>query len=403
MSRHIRQEIRICLKGDCRELFECRQDSPRRYCQKHTSGMGLSERHLHDDPMLPVEPTATKAEEFEKLATQFLATHLPLPPVPDRIKATRVEDMGFNTPQEMVSLFSDLHYGSRIDRRVAAGLAEYNIDIARDRLARWRNGQLRFAQQDQHLLTIDTLHLFAIGDDIEGHGAMFGTQALTMQESMGFQVLGFVDDVSVILPELLSRYKKIRVYKVHGNHGRIAARAKDAYPPDNAELFAWQMIAERMKGLTGGEWSTTENGIRCLQGGDIEFFISPSELLFIDVLGWNFAVRHGHGLRNLMTTYTGIQDNKYRLNSIVGEIINYYIFAHHHFPQNVEAEIRGETIGNGCFVGPSLLSVMMSRAAANLPSQELFTVHPRHGITNRHRIHLAEVEEVRRPEFIGRV
>lgn len=388
-----------CAFPGCPSTFEKRPNSSRRYCDEHTGPNGA---HLSTPAAKDAEAVAKEAEAFDKLAARFLQEHYPLPPVPERIHATRREDMGFDTPQEMVALFSDLHYGSEIDRRVAAGLAEYNMDIARERLVRWRDGQLRFAQQDQFLLSVDTLHLFALGDDLEGHGQMFGTQALQMNQALGFQVVSFVDDMSRVLPELLQRYKHIKVYKVPGNHGRISARSKDAYPPDNAELFAWQMIAERMRSLTGGEWRTSENGIRCLEGGAIDFYITPAELMLVTILGWNFAARHGHGLRNLMTTYVGVQDNKYRLNSIVGEVINYYVFAHHHFPQEVEAEIRGATIGNGCFVGPSLLSLYGSRAAANLPSQELWLMHPSKGVTTRHRITLGEVDEVRRPEWVGR-
>ena len=50
-------------------------------------------------------------------------------------------------------------------------------------------------------------------------------------------------------------------------------------------------------------------------------------------------------------------DNKYRLNAIAGEVINYHIIAHHYEPQSIESEIGGESIVNGCFVGPSDLSV----------------------------------------------
>jgi hypothetical protein len=360
------------------------------------------EYRVTDEGVLAPDPIEQEEAPIEERLRVMLDERAPLPPVPAKIQAIRQEDMGFDTPQEAIVLFSDYHYGSRIDKRVSAGLAEYNIDIARDRAVRWRDGVLRFTQQDQFLLTVDTLHIFALGDDMEGHGMMFGSQGLQMDESLGFQVVGFVDDISAILPTFLARYKKIIVYKVHGNHGRIAKSAKEAYPPDNAELFAWQMIAERITGAYGGTVSTTDTGVRAYTGGPIEFYISPSFIMFLDILGFTFAIRHGHGIKGLQATYTGAIANKLRLNAIVGEVLNYYIKAHLHEAQSAENEIRGEIIQNGCFVGPSLLSVEMSQAAANLPSQEMFLMHPRKGITNRHRITLAEVDEVRQLEFIGR-
>ncbi len=362
-------------------------------------GLGMRSTTDVDEPVnkLPNTPDA-----IQEMAVGFLAEHAALPPVPEHIKTTRLEDMGFSTPQSAVALFSDLHYGSRIDRRATAGLAEYNIDIAVERLTRWRDRLLRFTQVSQLVYDVDVLHLLALGDDLEGHGAMFPTQALQMEESIYFQVLGFVEIMSGILLDMLVRYKKLRIYKVHGNHGRGGRSAKESYGPDNWELLAWRMIADRVRVQTGGSWTTTANGIDVLTGGQIDFFISPSFIMFLEIEGWNVAVRHGHGIRGIQSTYTGALDNKFRLNAVLGEVINYYLKAHLHEAQSTESEIRGEVIQNGCFVGPSLLSLEMSRAAANLPSQEFMLFHPKHGKTHAYRLHLADPSEIRQHEWVGR-
>lgn len=335
-------------------------------------------------------------------AAQFVRDRRPLIEVPAYLHATKVEDMGFDTEQESLALFSDLHYYSKIDRRASNGLAEYNIDIARHRLARWRNGVLRFTQMDQIVIDLKRLNIFALGDDLEGHGEMFASQALQMSESIIFQVMGFVEDMTEIILSFLERYETIRIIKVPGNHGRVAARARGSYTPDNFETMAWELIAERIRNQTGGVWSTSLNGVRSLTGGKVDFHIHYGAIAFVNVLGWLCAARHGHGIKGLQSTYTGAQDNKFRLNAVIGEIINWYFKAHLHEAQSSESEIRGEIIQNGCFVGPSLLSIEMSRAAANLPSQEFMLFHPKRGKTHHYRIHLAEVDEVRQFEVIGR-
>lgn len=334
------------------------------------------------------------ASSWQDIAEKTLASSQ-LPPVPPHIASTRIEEMGFDTPQEAIALFSDYHWGSKIDPRVTAGLACYNQEIARTRLTRWRDILLRFTQMDQYLVHVDTLHLLALGDDLEGHGQMFATQAIQLTDSVGFQAIEFVRDMSQVLIDFLSRYKKIKVYKVRGNHGRIGRTFKDDYPPDNLELLAWHMIADRVSKQTGGNWTKTDNGIDVLEGGKIDFYLSPAFMMFVDILGYSVALRHGDRVGSLTRTYTGLVDNKLRLNSIVGKLVNYYMSAHHHEPQNVEHEIGGECVVNGCFVGPSLLSVSMGRPAANIPSQELFLIHPKHGLTHRHRIKLATVSEMR--------
>ncbi len=368
--------------------------------RRQASNLGLT--FANPKSVKDAEERATIIQSTIARASEFIKEHKPIPPVPEHIKATRLEDMGFDSRQEGVALFSDLHWGSKIDRRASNGLAEYNVDIARDRLVRWRNGVLRFTQMNQIWVQLDTLNILALGDDIEGHGEMFQSQSLQMSESVVFQIMGFVEDMVGIILSYLERYKHINIVKVPGNHGRVAARAKGSYTPDNFETIAWELIAERIRNQTGGEWRTTENGNRHLEGGQVEFHIVYGAIGFVDLMGWLCAVRHGHGIKGLQATYTGAIDNKLRLNAVIGEVINYYFKAHLHEAQSAEHEIQGEIIQNGCFVGPSLLSIEMSRAAANLPSQEFMLFHPRRGKTHHYRIHLAEVNEVRQFEVIGR-
>lgn len=336
-------------------------------------------------------PSQEALDEFlirhwDEQARKFLKSYVPLPQVPEKIQTTVVDEMDLGEHQG-VALFSDYHFGSKIDARVTGGLAEYNEKIARKRLARWRDGVLRFTQMQQVVSTVEVLHIFALGDDLEGHGAMFGTQSLQLDESVFFQYMGFVEDLTDVLISLTSRYKKIYVHKVYGNHGRIAAKSKDSYGPDNLELMAWQNIKDRCLALEPGKF---------------EFNISTSFFLMLEILGYTFYIRHGHMIGGLNRTYTGALDNKLRMNSIVGEVINYMVKAHLHEAAQMEGEIGGMVIQNGCFVGPSLLSVEGNRAAANLPSQEMFFIHPTHGIVNSHRITLATAKEVRRVKVWGR-
>lgn len=393
-----RQTCLLAEFGECGQTFITTKSARRKFCGRpHKDRYG---KLKNQEKAQPQQPTDFEGK-LRTVAEEFLGKYRPLPSVPVKIHAVRIEEMEFDTPQEAVSLFSDLHYYSRIDRRTTNGLAEYNIDIARDRLRRWRDGLLRFTQMSQILMTIDTLHMFSLGDELEGHGKMFGTQALQMSESLLFQVMGFVEDMTGVLLDLLTRYKKIIVYKVPGNHGRIAERARDAMDQDNAELLAWEIIGERIRSACGGEWKETENGIHSLTGGTIDIHIHRSFLAAARILGWLCVGRHGHGIKGIDVTYTGAIDNKYRMNSIIGEVINYYFKGHLHEEQSAEHEIAGETIQNGCFVGPSLLSLERSRAAANRPSQEFMLFHPKYGKTHQHRIHLATVDEMRHLEVIG--
>jgi hypothetical protein len=287
--------------------------------------------------------------------------------------------MGFDTPQHAVACFSDYHFGGKVDSRVTGGIGGYDVATARYRLADWRDGVLRFTQMMQTTLTVPVLHVLALGDDMEGNGHMYGTQALEMELSPYFQYMGFVADMTDTLVSLLTRFEKIHVYKVFGNHGRLSGSKKDAYDPDNYELMAWDTIAARCELAAPGKFT---------------FDISPAFFQIVDILGYSFYLRHGDGV-NLHSTYVGVVDNKLAMNSIVGEVLDYMMLGHHHTASEREEEISGAVLSNGCFVGPSLLALKMRRPRANRPSQEMFFVHPKKGITHRHRIHLATAEEVR--------
>ena len=336
----------------------------------------------------------------------FLNQYRDLPAVPKRVLATKREDMGFDTPQEAVALFSDLHYGSRIDRRATGGLAEYNIDLARERLTEWRNSLLRLHQLNSLVIKIPRLNIFALGDDLEGHGAMFGSQALQMETNVLFQQMGFVEDMTNVILAFTARYPAISIYKVYGNHGRIAPKSRDSYGPDNLELFAWDQIASRVQlalakdGVEPGVRTESRNGIIQITGGKVDFHITPAFFIRVMIRGQEFFARHGHMIGGLQQTYTGAIGNKLTMDSVIGKVIPYYLKAHLHEAQSAEAQIGGEIIQNGCFVGPSLLSVERNRASASLPSQEFYLVHPRKGLTHHHRIHLATPDGIRNSEVI---
>lgn len=360
-------------------------------------------------------PTHEEAEEQRRteLRDLILESADNLRPVPDHIQATRIEDMGFDTPETMVPLFSDLHYGSKIDRRASGGLAEYNIDIARERLTRWRDGILRFAQMRQIFMKVPNLAAFALGDDFEGHGLMFPAQAIQMEGSVEHQVAGFVVDMTQIILDLTQRFEHCTWHKVSGNHGRVTAQSRQSYGPDNVELWAWQLIAEAVSKQTGGNWvqyaeggpdkHVSPNGIMSLTGGLVDFHIARPFFLMTDIEGWSFYARHGHKIGGLRRTYTGAYDNKFHMNAIVGEVINFMVKGHLHEAETAEGEVGGEVIQNGCFTGPSLLMLEHNRPVAALPSQEIMFIHPKRRKTQQTRIHLADVSEVRQLEVLNRV
>lgn len=338
-------------------------------------------------PAVPPPEEDNLAQEMADRAREFLETHMPLPEVPKLLRATRVEELDLHR-QEAVGLFSDYHFHEVIDPRATGGIGLYNEDVARQRLARWRDGTLRFTQMMQCLMPVDHYHLFALGDEFAGHGKMYKAQPFQLSASILFQVVGFVEDMTGVLVDLSERYKRITVYKCHGNHGRVGYGRDDLPQWDNLELLAWVMIRDRIRAVGLGD--------------RFDFHITVSPFVLTEIMGKTFLGTHGETTKPWSPyAASGVYNAKLRTNALLGEVVNYWVLAHHHTPYQMERELEGQIRGNGSFVGPSLLAVNKIREA-NLPSQELFFVHPKYGITHPHRIHLAMVEDIRSIHIVGR-
>jgi hypothetical protein len=238
-------------------------------------------------------------------------------------------------------------------------------------------------------MPVETYHLFALGDEFAGHGKMFTVQPFNLDNTILFQVIGFVDDMSRVITDYLQRYQRIVVYKVHGNHGRIGYKRDDLPQWDNMELLAWMMVRDRIRSAGLGE-------------DRVDFHITVSPFILAEIMGRTFLGTHGETTRPFSPyAASGVYNAKLRTNALLGEVDNYWVLAHHHVPYSMERELDGEIVGNGSISGPGDLAINRMREA-NLPSQKLFFVHPTHGITHPHTIHLATVEEILKVHVIGR-
>ena len=91
---------------------QCARDSthtfvPRSWNQIYCSG--ACKRRIENErkrvEKVEIE-TQTRAEQLEEVlgqAAEFVREHKSLPPVPEQIRATKLEDMGFNTAQQGVA------------------------------------------------------------------------------------------------------------------------------------------------------------------------------------------------------------------------------------------------------------------------------------------------------------
>ena len=327
----------------------------------------------------PVSPPGFDLDSaIAKVAASL--TSLPVPRPEALLVPTADKDMGFG-PQHQVAVFSDYHRGEVVDPRETGGLGNYNVDVARERLARWRDGVVRFRQT--YRFDVEKLWIPALGDEVAGHGQIFPAQAYFLGEHWLEQVMGFVTDMEEVLRFFAQSYPEVQVIKVIGNHGRTGTKHNERPFRDNIEPILWSWLKDRLRDVP-----------------NLNIHIADGFFAVADILGHSFYFTHGEDVRPYSPyAASGGMNTKLRMNAILGFVINYFVCAHHHQNFEFEKEIGGRFMVNGSFVGPSMLSVHWLHEA-NLPSQLIFAVHPKWGVTHRTNLVLAQPEEIRQIEVV---
>ena len=358
-------------------------DAPKKriYCSGSCRGRASAAKRVSEIRSgTPVAPAPT----LEEMVQESWAAVKPLPaPHPKVLLQVADEsDLDFGT-QHQVALFSDLHRNEVVDPRETGGIGLYNENVMLERLGRWRDGVVRFKQT--YRFPVTTLHIGALGDDLEGHGQIYPAQAYFMDRNLLDQVLGFIGNMEDILRFFATIYKEVIVDHVPGNHGRTGTKRGDRPFQDNIENIAWMWLRDRLRDVP-----------------NLTVRVHTSFFALVDILGWMFYFAHGDDVLP-MSPYAkrGGQNTKLRMNAVIGQVINYMCIAHSHTNIEFEPEIGGRFMVNGNFVGPCMLSVQ-GMHEANLPSQLIFAVHPKYGITHRTTLALASPEEIRNVTVFGR-
>jgi len=352
---------------------------PGEKCKSDASKVRFAARVQGTAP--PSEPPKPTLDDMIRESWTTLEA-LPAPASKVFLQIADESDLGFK-PQVQVALFSDLHRNEVVDPRETGGIGLYNNEVMRLRLARWRDGVARFKQT--YRFPVPTLHIGALGDDLEGHGQIYPAQAYFMDRNLLDQVMGFVKDMEDVLRFFATLYETVEVDHVPGNHGRTGAKRGDRPFLDNIENIAWMWLRDRVKDVS-----------------NLTVRVHPAFFTLVDILGWTFYFAHGDDVLP-MSPYAkrGGQNTKLRMNAVTGEHINYMCIGHSHTNIEFEPEINGRLMVNGNFVGPCMLSVQ-GMHEANLPSQLVFAVHPTYGITHRSNLTLATADEIRNVEVFGR-
>lgn len=119
---------------------------------------------------------------------------------------------------------NDWHSEERIERDIAGGVNEFNLDIAAARIARTWEKCIYLRDFASHISNIDNLALWLGGDLVNGviHEELAESNFLGPTEA----VLWVQDRIAEGIKALLPHFKSITVVTSYGNHGRSTAKRR---------------------------------------------------------------------------------------------------------------------------------------------------------------------------------
>lgn len=166
--------------------------------------------------------------------------------------------------KEAVLDISDVHYGIEVDNV----LNYYDTNIAKERMEKLLNKTIGYIIDQK----IGVLHICVLGDLLSGN--IHVSTRIDNEEDIISQTISMSEILSNFINEV-SKFCKVKVYGVIGNHSRVNSNKKESLPAENFERLIFEYINLRCpnnKVLLNGleDWQT-------FNIGDREIFITHGD------------------------------------------------------------------------------------------------------------------------------
>jgi len=290
---------------------------------------------------------------------------LDIPPV-----APPARDRRRTGEETAVLLISDIQLGKKTPTYDSA-VAEQRIALLRDKVDR-----LVEIQRQDH--PVKRLAIFLLGDLIEGE-LIFPGQAWQIDSSLYRQVT--VDGPRIVGDTVRwasSRFEKVEVHAVPGNHGHIGGRGhRDMHPESNGDRMLYQVVAQLTASLPNVEWRIAEDWWQVADLGD----------------RCRFLLLHGDNVRG----YNGIPwygwQRKMLSWASMGRIWEGMDFDHvaaGHFHTPVSMYVNGRRLWINASTESHNPYALEQLGAAGEPAQWLLFAKPGKGVTAEYLVSLGE-------------
>lgn len=293
--------------------------------------------------------------------------------IPEWTTPDKSDNISNNIPILMVS---DIHYGENVNPNEVPNGNCYSPEVAK---ARWdrliNNTILKTRSKDKKCKGIVVCFL---GDDISGdiHDELKETNDKTPIDAC----MEVASQKIKMLKAFEKEYGKVWVVSVMGNHGRTTKKPQSkGLAEHNYDSLIAAIVKKQLEGDT-----------------NISFYIPKSGEAYFELYGCNFLATHGdrigsrggQGFIGCSATIARGQHKTRQAYAQIGKPIDWMLIGHFHTPMQLE-----HTIANGTTVGYSQYARDL-KIEPSYPSQTLFYVNDKYGVTDVSRIYVTNDEQI---------
>jgi hypothetical protein len=271
-------------------------------------------------------------------------------------------------------MLSDLHIGQKHTYEETGGLGEYSLATYHRRLNNLRLGVRDIVELHSQLYPLPVLNLFMLGDNTHGMNGVGKWSAAYIEASIIDQVMIGVKSLADTVYYFLGMFEEIHVWGVGGNHGRAADKGAEK------DYVNWDFVVYRMLELFFKD------------NPRVKFYAPRTWYIDATIRNHRFLLLHGEDVKGGNFPIQSLARVEQKMAGMLKGHPDYTMIGHFHSAAELTTN-HGELFINGSFIGPDMHSAKAIQAGGR-PTQKLFGIHDRRGVTWRYNLDLdAERDE----------
>ena len=277
--------------------------------------------------------------------------------------------------ETLVLMLSDSHCDQVITPEEVDGLEDFDFPVAARRAEVLVEELLKFALVSLQNFRFKKLVILGLGDYTSGQ--IHNSHIRSYYGEQFTNDLAIAQLFSQMFVELAAHFEEVEVLSVVGNHGRLTEKIefhKESVAANHDTLI--MKIVE----------------VHCANIKNISFEFPAGLSTIKEIMGWNFFCHHGHGKKGSGETWARAKRKSQTIVPLHKGAVHYFCSGHFHTEGQVTVSGGATMLGNGAWPGCDQYSYQ-NIDEAGTPSQTIFGVHERNGVTWRLPIQLRTEDE----------